>query len=491
MTLGVTISPAGISAPSYPDILESFKDGARGIYGTDIYIEDDSQDGQMLAIVAEALNDSNDTAKAAYNAYSPATAQGAGLSSNVKINGLERDVPSNSQADCDCVGEVGTDLSGLLVGDSLGLNTQWQFPGAPGSETVVIPNAGTITVTATCTTLGATAAAENSLTKMLTPTKGWQSVTNPAIATPGNPVEDDATLRQRQSISTALPAQSPFDSILANVGNVPAIGRFTGYENQTGATDSNGIPAHSIAIVAQGGDVNAIASAIAVKKTPGTPTYGTTSAIAIDARGIPSKINFFVLGLVEMTLGITIRSLPGYVSTTGDLIIAALVQYLNSLDIGEFSYLGRLYSAANLNGTAAIAASAAFNSGLPMTQAQLDTLSKTFDVLSITQSRAVATPITTITAGPYAAGVTAVNVADPSNLYIGQPVSIVLDNASLLNTTLTAVNFTTGAVTLAAGAGAGRSILNNANIFISGDVVIKFNEAAMASTDDITLAVVA
>ena len=44
---------------------------------------------------------------------------------------------------------------------------------------------------------------------------------------------------------------------------------------------------------------------------------------------------------------------------------------------------------------------------------------------------------------------------------------------------------------LAAGAGAGRSILNNANIFISGDVVIKFNEAAMASTDDITLAVVA
>ncbi len=208
MSLAATVSADGIDAPTFEDILASNQGMMRGIYGSDIYIASDSQDGQMIGVWSTALNDVNNMAKAVYAAFSPASAQGVGLSNNVKLNGIRRLIASNSTDDLLCVGEQGTDISGLIVGDDLGLNTRWQIPGLPGSETVIIPGAGQITVTATCIVAGAVTAAAGSLTKMITPTRGWQSVTNPADATPGNPIEVDGTLRQRQSVSTAYPALS-------------------------------------------------------------------------------------------------------------------------------------------------------------------------------------------------------------------------------------------------------------------------------------------
>jgi hypothetical protein len=54
---------------------------------------------------------------------------------------------------------------------------------------------------------------------------------------------------------------------------------------------------------------------------------------------------------VALSLAVTIQSLPGFVSTTGDALKAALVAFINAgLAIGENSYLARLYSPANLGG---------------------------------------------------------------------------------------------------------------------------------------------
>jgi hypothetical protein len=76
-TLAATVTDAGISAPPYADILLSLQASYRSIFGSDIYIDADSQDGQWLAIIAAAVNDCNAATIAAYNSRSPATAQGA------------------------------------------------------------------------------------------------------------------------------------------------------------------------------------------------------------------------------------------------------------------------------------------------------------------------------------------------------------------------------------------------------------------------------
>ena len=102
------VDATGIHAPTYAYLLDWLKGKYREIYGNDIYLEADSQDGQWLAILASAINDANSAAVAVYNAFSPATAPGAALSSNVKINGLTRRTPSNSTVDVKLTGQADT-----------------------------------------------------------------------------------------------------------------------------------------------------------------------------------------------------------------------------------------------------------------------------------------------------------------------------------------------------------------------------------------------
>src|SRR5260363_318444 len=84
MTLSVTIDATGIHAPSYADVLNALKAQYRAIYGPDVYLENDSQDGQWLAVLAKCIHDANSAAISVYHAFSPATAQGMGLSRMVK-----------------------------------------------------------------------------------------------------------------------------------------------------------------------------------------------------------------------------------------------------------------------------------------------------------------------------------------------------------------------------------------------------------------------
>ena len=75
-TLAAQISSTGISAPDYADIFAELQSMYWQIYGTDADLDPDSQDGQLLAIFAQAIYDCNMLAVTVYNAFSPATAQG-------------------------------------------------------------------------------------------------------------------------------------------------------------------------------------------------------------------------------------------------------------------------------------------------------------------------------------------------------------------------------------------------------------------------------
>lgn len=376
-TLACTIGAAGISAPPYSDIFTSLQASMQGIYGSDSYIDPDSQDGQMLAVFAKAQSDSNSATIAAYNNWSPATAQGVGLSQAVKINGIARESATYSTADITIVGQAGVPIVNGLVGDDQNLGTQWALPAS-----VTIPSGGSITVTATCTTQGAVSAAANTLTVILNPQRGWQSAINASNASVGQPVETDATLRIRQSNSTALSALTPLQTIYGTVANLAGVTRTAIYENDGSVADANGLPGHSIAVVVEGGSATAIAQAIEQKKTPGTGTYGTTSQTVTDPAGVPITVNFFVLGYLKIYITLTITPLNGYTTTIGTYIVAALAQAINESAIGGKVYYNRLWSPANLSGSAALAAVAA-TSGQTMTQAQLDAMSATYDVTSL------------------------------------------------------------------------------------------------------------
>ncbi|MFA9439389.1 baseplate J/gp47 family protein [Uliginosibacterium sp. sgz301328] len=343
--VAVTIDANGISAPTFAEIQDWLKAQYRSIYGSDVYLENDSQDGQFLGVLASALNDNNAATIAAYNSFSPATAQGVPLSNVVKINGIARDVATYSTVDLRVVGVAGTVITNGVARDGNG--NLWALPAS-----VTIPPAGEITVTATCTTVGAIMAQPHAITTIQTPTLGWQSVDNASAAAAGAPVETDAALRNRQTISTAIPSRTVLDGIVGAVAAQTGVERYQAYENDTDTTDSNGIPSHSISLVVEGGDAHDIAAAIALKKTPGAGTYGTTEETVPDAYGRPMKIRFFRPTFDGIKLAITIKALSGYTTVIGDEIKQAVADYINALGIGDSVIYSRLYVPANLGGSA-------------------------------------------------------------------------------------------------------------------------------------------
>ena len=88
--LNALLEHAGLSEKEKKDLWKDV--GRPDCYGSDAVLTPDSQDGQLLAVFAQAIYDNGQALIAIYNSFSPATAQGAGLSSLVKINGLARDV---------------------------------------------------------------------------------------------------------------------------------------------------------------------------------------------------------------------------------------------------------------------------------------------------------------------------------------------------------------------------------------------------------------
>ena len=340
------IDETGFHRNDFEQILEYYQDQFRTIFGSDINIDPDTQDGALISgAMASPMNDVVNLAQDIYNSFSPATAQADALSRNVRINGIERRSATFSTVDLNIVGTVGTVITNGIAQDTL--SQDWLLP-----TTVEIPTGGTITVTATAKDEGAISADANTVTTIKTPQRGWQTVDNPLAATSGVPVESDGELRIKQGQSVANPALSVIDSIIGNVLNIDGVDRIKGYENDTDVIDSDGIPPHSISMIVEGGDSQAIGDSIATTKTPGTGTYGTESVNTFDKYGTVNVINFYRPTIAQISVNIVGTAFTGYISTYGDEIAQNITDYINSLIIGEDVIISKLYTPANLSNEA-------------------------------------------------------------------------------------------------------------------------------------------
>mgnify|MGYP002594975805 CR=1 FL=1 len=322
-----TVSATGITAPSYEEILDYFKTKAKGTFGDDINLDSDTQDGQLLAIFSSAINDLNAQAIAVFNAYNPSTAVGVALDGAVKTNGISRHEASHSSVDLTIIGQAGTVITNGYALDSAG--NRWNLP-----ETVSIPLSGEVVATATADSEGAISAPAGSITTIGTPTLGWQSVTNKAAAVEGS-AESDAELRYRQTLSTMQPTMGLWDGLVGSIQQLDGVQSVAGRHNDTGSESSEGIPAHSIAVVVSGGAADEIAETIYKKKSQGVSTYGSTTVEYIDSLGNVNEIAFSRPTDVAITIAITLKATDTWLTTNEDDVKTRLSAYINGLAIGE------------------------------------------------------------------------------------------------------------------------------------------------------------
>ncbi|WP_347454072.1 baseplate J/gp47 family protein [Acinetobacter thermotolerans] len=344
-TIAPTIDESGIHAPTYDQILAWLKSKYRDIYGDDVYLENDSLDGQWLGILALQFSQVNGMCIQTYNSFSPKTAGTDALTRNVKINGIKRALPTYSTVDVILIGSPGTAIKNGSVGDTN--NNKWILPAL-----ITIPPSGEITVTARAEKAGAVFAAAGSVNKILTPTRGWSSVSNTNTSSLGQDIESNARLRQRQALSTANASMSQTEAIRGSLLALDNVTRCKTFENKTNTTDDNGLPPKSVCIVVSGGDGQEIANIMHIKKSMGCAWYGNTSVTIMNSYGDPCEVSFYRPDIKNISFHMQITTIESYSADTADSIAENLASYVNELDIGDKILLNKLYGPANLYGAA-------------------------------------------------------------------------------------------------------------------------------------------
>jgi len=325
------IDEKGIHIPRYTDIVEDLVENAKSIFGSDVYLENDSQDYEIISAQASKIYDAMELLQNIYENRSPKTAIGSALDSIIKINGMKRKVKTKSTCDILITGIPKTQIVYGIAEDIQGI--KWDLP-----EKVMIPESGSIKVTATCQEFDHTAAA-NEICKIGTPTAGWESVINEQDAIKGQVFETDGNLRARQNISTCKPSKTVLEGTIGGIAEISGVIRQRVYENFDSVPDENGIPGHSIAAVVEGGDNKEIAEEIYLRKTPGTGTYGTEkiAVTILDCYGKEEEsiISFFRPVYKDIFVTVKIKALYGYTVELGEKIKQNIAEYLNGLRIGD------------------------------------------------------------------------------------------------------------------------------------------------------------
>ena len=344
-----SIGPSGLTIPGYEDILSDNLQGFLNLFGQNQYVGRDSAIFQLLSILSLKQSDTMEAAQLAYNQRSPLTAVGAGLDGIVKLNGIARAAYTYSTALETITGTLGTVIANGFVQDVNG--NQWALPGL-----VTIPGGGSIAVTVTCTTPGNVVAEPGEIAVIATPVGGWLTATNASASTPGLPVESDSKLRARQAISVALPSRTMLAGTVAEIAAIPGVTRYNVLENPTGSTDTYGNPAHSVTAVVEGGTNLAVATAIYDNRGIGCLTNGkvsgssTAQTVTVNVTdpntGYVMAISFLTPLYVPIYVSLSVHKLAGATSATLAAIVTAVVNYLNSLQIGESVTLSALYAAA-------------------------------------------------------------------------------------------------------------------------------------------------
>lgn len=238
-------------------------------------LDPSSPDGLKLASDAEIFANLDELAQKAYNSKDPNKAKDVDLNVICSLTGTTRSQGTPSNVQLTLKGVNGTVIAAGRLVESTVDGSQWM------TDSDVTISGGEATVTATCTVNGITAASIGTITRIVNTVGGWQSVTNPTVATLGTARQSDSLLRVERRRSVARPGNNQVDSLTGELFDVEGVRRVRVYENYTNYTDVNGLPPHSVAPIIDGGTDDDIAKAIFIKKNPGCDLFPAGTPVTV------------------------------------------------------------------------------------------------------------------------------------------------------------------------------------------------------------------
>lgn len=342
------ITDNGFKRKRLDKLLAELNAECKAIFGDNFNVSPESPDGQINGVVSASNADLWEIAELAYNSFNPSAASGKSLSELVQLNNIERLEETHSVCELTLTGTPGTvvEAGSIFSVD----NTQSNFL---TDNTVTIGSSGSVVVSSTAEEAGPVKGLAGTIIGIPFPITGLTSVTNLEDSKEGTYEETDPELRARRIRSVSRGAQAVVDAIYAEVSSISGVSKVIVMENDTGATNSDGVPPYSFHVIAIGGDDNTIASAIFIKKGIAF-TYGNTSVDVNDSQGFPHTISFTRPTTIPIYVEVDITIYPDY-PADGDISIKeAIVDYANGLliegrgfSLGDEVIHSRLYTPVN------------------------------------------------------------------------------------------------------------------------------------------------
>jgi hypothetical protein len=193
---------------------------------------------------------------------------------------------------------------------------------------------GASDVVARATETGPLVASARDLITISSQISGWDSVINLLDATPGRDVASDEELRQLREAELASPGNTPIDALRGDLLDVPDVVAVTVFVNNTDATNSDGMPPHSVECMVRGPDDpdsdfdQSIWDALLANVAAGIVTYGGVTGTATDSQGTDHTMSFSrpVEDNIYVYLNLTVDE-DEYPEDGDDLVAQAVVDW--------------------------------------------------------------------------------------------------------------------------------------------------------------------
>lgn len=326
-----SIGPTGLTTMTQAELVTYYTNQFRSIFGNEINLDSSSPDGQIMMIFIQSVLDLEDLMTQIYNMMDPDNAVGVILDQRVAINGIQRQAGTFTVTNVTLVLSQALTLFGLdqntnpvyTVQDNAG--NQWQL-----QTTTVYASSGTYVATFQSAIPGAILTVPNTITVPVSIVLGVTSINNPTTySTLGLNEESDAALKVRRQQSVALSSQGYLSGLLAALMNINGMSSVFVYENDTGTTDADGIPSHSIWVITSGtASSSDIANAIYTKRNAGCGMKGSQVFTIVQADGTNFVIKWDTVTSEAVFIKFTATSLDGINPPNIALIRSQLVTLL-------------------------------------------------------------------------------------------------------------------------------------------------------------------
>lgn len=261
------LTPTGITTNTATENSDALIAAYQAIYGPNIIVTSESQDGQTTQIFVQLASDMGDLVVGVYSSFDINQAVGVQLDQRLfwiqRLGGIPTIQPvviTVAQA-LTLYGLNQTLQPVFTVADASG--NQWEL-----ISTVNIASPGANTLSFEAANPGAIVSAVNTITVPVTVVLGVSSINNPnTYTTLGTDEETDAAFRLRGLASVSIPSQGFFNALFSTIKNTTGEANTILLENYLDSTSPNavlpsvsGVPGHCIWAISQG---TATASAIA------------------------------------------------------------------------------------------------------------------------------------------------------------------------------------------------------------------------------------